>query len=223
MDDDGMMIFDPVDDRMLELSIGLQQVFINSIPLLFERPSVFVSGICHSPREALVKAARVSSATLDTFLSHFSREQALRPDLLHLPIPCRQGTDLAPQNCFHAPLPDCMPGSKELEESDAYACILPRLCLLSSFLPEAHDEAPDVGDHLPDIARYVFTFPVLCSRAFAKMVKRRDPMALLLLYHFYRASGKLLPRTSFWWAQKRVGMSEMLLKDWLYKRMQGHV
>lgn len=152
-----------------------------------------------------MKAARVTTNTLEAFLTHFSREQALRPDLLDVPIPCRQGTDLAPQDCFYAPAPDCMSGSKELEESEAYACILPRLCLLSSFLPKAHEGPPDFADHLPDIARYIFTFPVLCSRAFAKMVKRSDPMAILILHHFDRVSGRLLPRTNFWWAQKTNG------------------
>lgn len=52
-DSDGVVIFDPVDDRLLELSIGLQQVFIHSIPLLFERPSVFVSGYSVTARERL--------------------------------------------------------------------------------------------------------------------------------------------------------------------------
>jgi len=102
-------------------------------------------------------------------------------------------------------------------EEMGYATIINELCLILSFLPEAQPSEPvrTKTSLLPELVRYIFTFPVMCRGPFASMVQQSDPHALLLLYHFYRAVRILLPPDEGWWAYKRAKLSETVLKAWL--------
>jgi hypothetical protein len=63
-----------------------------------------------------------------------------------------------------------------------------------------------------ELTNYIVTMPILCHGPFATMVQQEDPHALLLLYHFYRATARLLPETGCWWAQHRARVSERALR-----------
>lgn len=225
----GTVAIDPSRDPIFDLCAGMQCIFLNSLPHMSERPSVFGPVILHSPRVVLAEAAKINRCTLQFFQSFFAYKRALEPQLLTAPLPSyTRGVDMPPQECWG-------PGRRvltlDIDEDDevgdlnaeAYENVVPRLCLMLSFLPEAQDLDVECSgalsdDLLPDFSRYVFTFPALCERPFAQMVKRGDPKALVLMYHFYRAVRiSLSGKESCWWAQKRASSSEILLRDLLVK------
>jgi hypothetical protein len=135
-------------------------------------------------------------------------------DLLNIPFLYIRGTDLEVSNPWLY-IPNLQDALDPIE--DGYAPLVTQLCLVLSFLPEAQPPKAVSSESplLPELARYILQFPVLCRGPFASMVEQSDPHALLLLYHFYRAVRILLPPGECWWAQKRAAVAEVVLKEWL--------
>lgn len=109
------------------------------------------------------------------------------------------------------------------EEVTGYTQAVDRLCLILSFLPSSpHSPSPHSNTNtninmdsvlLHNIARFIFSFPVQCFGPFASMVKRSDAHSFLVMYHFYQAAGKLLPKEKYWWATRRVKAAEDALGE----------
>ncbi|EXJ81054.1 hypothetical protein A1O3_07342 [Capronia epimyces CBS 606.96] len=213
--DTGASTFNPSKDRIFALSSSMKQVFLKSVPLISHQPSIFIPHVQHSPEDVLVRAAQISNITLANYHDFFSYHRPLSTELLNPPLPYTRETDSAISNVrrFHI---HKTKGETESTE-DSYETVVSALCLIQSFLPEAQPFTSLDTDSplLPELARYVFSFPIQCRGHFASMFERCDPHALLLLYHFYRAVRILFASTKFWWAQKRAAASEAALKEWL--------
>lgn len=192
--------FDPSREHFFSFSSSLKQVFLESAPLILNQPSVFLPHLQQDPMVMLAGAAQISKGTLANYQDFFSCDRPLNVELLQ-PPPYTRGTDLT--NAWE----------HGQDEVDGYSPIINHICLILSFLPEAGPDA--VAPLLPQLARYIVSFPLLCRGFFASKVQQSDPHALLLLYHFYRAVRILLPPDECWWAQKRATVSEIVLKEWL--------
>lgn len=213
--DDGVVSLDPARDRIFALSSGLKQVFLKSVPLASDQPSVFMPHIRHNPRNILVEAAQISNGTLAKYQDFFSYHRPLNLELLNIPLPYIRGTDLNIANPWQERVPKLQDPLDPV--LDGYAPIVTELCLILSFLPEARppESVSTELPLLPELARYIFSFPLLCRGPFASMIHQSNPHALLLLYHFYRAVRILLPPSECWWAHRRATLSETVLKEWL--------
>jgi hypothetical protein len=213
--DDGVVSFDPSRDLMFAVSSGLKQVFLKSVRLASDQRSVFMLHIQHNPADNLIGAAQISNGTLAKYQEFFSYHQPLSLELLNIPLPFTRSTDLDISNSWGHALPK-IEDTPDLIQ-DGYMPVISRLCLILSFLPEARPVHAISAESplLPELARYIFTFPVQCYGHFASMIQQGDSHALLLLYHFYRAVRILLPPGECWWANKRATVSETALKEWL--------
>lgn len=225
---DGTLAIDPGSDLFFDLCTGLRGIFLNCIGHMSQVSSVFGPAVAHSPRVVLAKVANINRSTLHSFQSFFAYHRTLDPRQL-VPPAYSRGGEVPPQDCWGPHRRIFTIDDKDGEETEdmdeeSYNDVIPRLCLLLSFLPEASA----VGDAkcstalieglLPDLSRFIFTFPVLCDSNFARMVKRGDQKALVLMYHFYRAVRILLSgKREYWWAEKRSSLSEISLKDYLLK------
>ncbi|KAI0133848.1 hypothetical protein BJ170DRAFT_176849 [Xylariales sp. AK1849] len=202
-------------DRIFEFSSSLKQVFIKTVPLACGQPSVLMQHIRQSPINILARATQISNVTLARYQHFFSYRRPLNWQLLSFPLLSTQGTD----EVNFEPWQLCVPQTQGVPDQieDGYVPVIDHLCLIMSFLPEARspNSVSTESPILPGLARYIHSFPVLCSGPFASMVQRSDPHALLLLYHFYRAVRILLPSDQYWWAHKRATVSEAALKQWL--------
>lgn len=216
-EEEEMDSFDPARDRIFALSSGLKQVCLKCLPLASDQTSVLIPQIRCNPRDTLVQAAQISSNTLAKYQDFFSYHRPLSMEMLQPPLPYSRGTDMATSKLWEYRVP-VTPKVPDLVR-DGYQPIITELCLILSFLPEARPPQPVGTDSplLPALARYMFTFPVLCRGPFASMIHQSDPHALLLLYHFYRAVRILLPLDQYWWAHKRATLSERVLKNWLIR------
>jgi len=212
---DGVECFDPSRDRIFTLSSGLKQVFLETVPLTYDQPSVFLPQTACNGRDKLVPAAQISNSTLAKYQRFFSYYRPLGLEQLNIPLPFTRGTDLATSNAWQDHVPEIQDALDPIR--DGYVPIITHLCLILSFLPEARlsDSIDAESPLLLGLGRYIFTFPVLCRNLFASMVQQSDPHTLLLLYHFYRAVRILLPKGEYWWAHKRAAVSETVLKKWL--------
>jgi hypothetical protein len=214
--------FAPPMDRLFELSSSLRGVFLNSFPHISERPSVFISHIRHSPRSVLVGEARISNEMLDQMLSFFNYRRPLIRDMLQLPRILTSTRTAPPLHLACCGLGTVELSDKDHEEEATYTLMLSRLCLLLSRLPETRDETEGkiCDDLMPDLSRFVLSFPVKCHSAFVDMMRRSDPRVMLLLYHFYRAVKVLLqPESAYWWAYKRGNMLQQALRNRLQERL----
>lgn len=214
--DNGVVSFDPEKDRIFALSSALKQVFLQSVSLVSGKLSVLLTHVAYNPRDVLVEAAQISNDTLARYQAFFSYNRPLNIEHLNMPRLFAGNTDLAistPWKNFH----------KIPEASDSigmrYAHIISELCLILSFLPESKppESVSTEKPLLPELVRYIFSFPMMCRGLFVSMLQQSDPHALFLLYHFYRAVRILCPLDQCWWAYKRAMLSETFLREWLVR------
>jgi hypothetical protein len=173
--------------------------------------------IQYNPADILLEAAQINNSTLAKYQEFFSYHNPLSLELLNLPLPFTHGPDLDISNSWQHALPKIQGPTDPIQ--DGYMPVLVRLCLILSFLPESRPVHSISAESplLPELARYIFTFPVQCYVHFASMIQQSDSHALLLLYHFYRAVRILLPPGECWWANKRASVSETASKKWLMR------
>jgi len=207
--------FDPSKDSLFNFSARLKHVFLKTLPQVARQPSVFMPYIGHGSMDNLARAARISNDTLAKHENFFSYHRPVTTERLNLPLPYQRGPDPAISSLWAERIVQLHSSLDPID--DGYNPVVVRLCLIQSFLPEA--EPPETISSgsalLPTLARYVFSFPIQCHGPFASMIQKRDPHAILLLYHFYHAVSLVLPPTECWWAHRRAKLMQAALKDWL--------
>jgi hypothetical protein len=206
-------------------------------PSMAPAGSVVLPYLVHYPLFALVEAARISQDTFAAYQDFFSHNRPIKISSLDNPPCFTRGTgdtDLAPVTAWTLHGPDNPAAPDPI--IDGYAPVISRLCLIMSFLPDsgqwaspaASTPTSSTASSSPfttitepisvdsaifiELASYIVTMPILCHGPFAGLVQQEDPHALLLLYHFYRATARLLPETACWWAHHRATGSEEALR-----------
>ncbi|KKO96921.1 hypothetical protein THAR02_10974 [Trichoderma harzianum] len=168
---DGAMLYDPLQDRLFQHSLGVLHVFLSCTPISLQESSPLMPHVKHSSRNVLVNAAKLSRKSLENFRWFFSYERPLSLSLLSVPLPFVRDSDLAPEDDWAVQVPKLAEiGPSESKEAGyslkGYYGIVDRLCLILSFLPEAQDEeyeglSPELTTNL---SRYLIIFPVLCDQ-----------------------------------------------------------
>jgi hypothetical protein len=217
--EDGSVSFEPMKDRIFSLSSGLKQVFLKDLPIESGHPSILLEHAADDPRAKLLEAAQISSETRAQHQALFSSDKPLRLEHISVRLPYKRNTSQVSMS-EGVNVMKCTAGSENVDVG--YSYIVRELCLVLSFLPEAQPPSSPFAEKslLEALVKYIFAFPVMCRGAFASLVERNDPHALLVLYHFYRAVGILLPRENCWWAHKRAELSEVVLKKWLIHHIE---
>ncbi|VUC31641.1 unnamed protein product [Clonostachys rosea] len=212
-DDTPISTHDASKDGVFSISSSLKKTFLNSVPLISQpSPSIFLPYLQNPPMRKLAAAAQISRHSLAKFQEFFSHSRPLNINMLtSLPSFERSTSDVALDLWQHHVHDSSCP------IEGGYVPAIGRLCLILAFLPrprqpELHHEGESL---LPDLARCIFMFPVSCHGAFASMVQQSDPHALLVLYHFYRATRILLCSSEYWWAHEHASRSEKWLKNYL--------
>lgn len=216
-------------DHLFSYCSSMKQVFLKCVPHALGQSSVCMPHIrCNSPIEFLTTMSEQKNGEL----RNKYRERLLRSpvslDLLDL----GDMVDSEPVRETHHELKDDTPAVSEREngggEMAEYERAITGLSLLLSFLPNNHSQPNGelqsidnsfVKTILPELASYILLFPVMCHGQFAFKVQQSDLRALIVLYHFYRAVGILLPSREYWWAHHRARASEQILHDWLTRQI----
>ena len=215
-DSAGLTTLDLSKDAIFRLSGGLIEIFMRSIPVIYEKPSSFIADIMHSPRKILNNAAGLSKESLVTFHTFFSYTQPLCSKQLYIAPAFKRGS-----------IPDLCEGlvgltsDEDIRLLEDHKDVVSRLATLLQFLPEVQEpESPDVlGELMPDLRRYAFTFLVMIHRYAENAISRQDPKGILMLYHFYRAVRILLKGANSWSAHKRARLIEPILEERLQSQL----
>lgn len=220
----GQVSFDPAVDPIFSFNASLKQVFLRGIPQASAQKSTLLKYLQHDPQVLLDKACRINTETHAGYQERFSRGRPLGSEMLDVIGPDPNGNEDATvssysRHNFHDVHSE--PG----QGLDSYIGTIDKLSYVLRFLPMGNQRQKSFERHgletaiLPELARYIFTFPLLCRGHYESLVYRSDPHALLLLYHFYRAVRVLLPREQYWWASNRATALETCLEGWLLQKI----
>lgn len=224
-EDAGEIAFDQLPkDHLFTFCSSLKQVFLKGISVKSGQLSVILPQLRHDPRDALVRAARISCDTIDQCQSFFSWDRPISLDLLEISFPYKRSLDSVISNVWQSHVPRLSTDTTNPVE-DGYVPVITQLCLILSFLPEARPpELVNVDSSLfSALSRFILSFPIACHGPYISMVQESDPHALVLLYHFYRAVRILMPLDKCWWAHTRAVASERALKAWLIRESAKYV
>lgn len=215
-------------DHLFSYCSSMKQVFLKCLPNALGQPSVCIP---HIQRNSPIDFLTTKSDQEKGELRKKYRDRLLRSpvsvDLLDLSS--MSGTEPVKETGHK--FEEATLASSELENGEGDITVYERaisgLSLLLSFLsndrsqskgePKSIDNSP-VKSILPELASYILLFPVMCYGPFASKVQQSDLRALIVLYHFYRAVGLLLPSHEYWWAHHRARASEQILHDWLTRQ-----
>lgn len=211
-------------DHLFTFCSSLKEVFLKGLSAKSGQNSVFLPQLRQNPRDALVRAARVSCDTIEQCQKFFSWDRSISPGSLELSFPYKRSLDSVISNVWQSHIPRLSKDTTNPVE-DGYVPVVTQLCLILSFLPEAQPpELIDINSSiLSDLSRFILSFPIVCHGPYITMVQGNDPHALLLLYHFYRAARILMPLDKCWWAHERALTSERALKEWLIRESAKQV
>ncbi|KAJ5216650.1 uncharacterized protein N7498_003057 [Penicillium cinerascens] len=201
-------------DHLFTLSPGMSQIFLTAIPLMTRKPSTFINGVLHQPSRTVQEALTTFRLDASQYLYFFAQwyDTALDHRALTLPrLSQPGGADQSRRLTFeyrYEPTDDPL---------EAYMAVVCRLSNILAVLPDAREGSRSLLEDDPslvdDVSRLFLTFPMLCHAPFIQMLRERDPRALLLMYHFYRAAKILLPEDKCWWAAKRADLLQRALKS----------
>ncbi|KAF7562160.1 hypothetical protein G7046_g1998 [Stylonectria norvegica] len=203
-----------LDDRLFSIGGGTLEVFMSANFWISWNQSIFVPHVNYSPRLTLCDSIGLTSATIDLYLIFFEYRRPLTIDRLSIP---NLFDLLRAEHCKEHDMTTLSYLPEEPADiADAYIRVVQRLCVILSFLPEMRNPESDKAHEecLPDLARYIFSFPIMCSWESQALARGQHLKWWLILYHFYRAARILLP-TQFWWAQRRSRFMEPLLGNLL--------
>lgn len=217
---DSLVTVNALEDRVFSIAGGTLEIFMSANFWIFRQQSIFLPHIMYNPRVALCYAIGLNSSIIDRYQRFFDYNCSMGIDRLSIPnfFDCPRTDDFTEDISSYFNLPD-----EATDTVEAYRRVVPRLCVILAFLPEMQrsDDERSVADCLPDLARYIFSFPISCFRESGALARRENPKWWLILYHFYRAARIILP-DHFWWAQRRSKFMELLLKDLLLRECRGH-
>lgn len=110
----------------------------------------------------------------------------------------------------------------------AYIRLAERVAQAMAFLedsPPGEATSCIIGD--PDlfrsehVVRHALTFSMFCFGPLLPLISAGDSRILVLLYHVYHLTGKLLPGKQFWWCKKRVEVMQRVIMEELEGRGTG--
>ncbi|KAH7123469.1 hypothetical protein B0J13DRAFT_455756 [Dactylonectria estremocensis] len=215
-DGDSVATANILEDRVFWIGGGTLYMFMSTNFSILRKQSLFLPHITYSPRIALCKAVGLTSATIDSYQSFFDYRHPLTVDQLSIPD---FFSPIGAQNAKEEDLTAYFVKLDGVSDTvEAYRRIVARLCVFLSFLPEMQnpDKEKAYQDSMPDLARFIFSFPVVSFRESQVLTRRRNPKWWLVLYHFYRAVTIILPGC-FWWAHQRSRFMESSLKKLLLR------
>lgn len=202
------------EDRLFDVGSGTRKMFMSSNFWSLWQHSVIIPHIKYSPRVALCNMLGLSTATMDLYQSFFDYNRPLTIDRLSIPNFFRlAGSESANEKPMFA---QSRLRDENLDMEGAYKRVVSSLCVILAFLPEMRQPGNETAYErvLPDLARYIFTFPIVGFRESYTLTQSQNPKWWLLQYHFYRAARIVLP-AHFWWAHQRSRSMEASLEEFL--------
>ncbi|KAF2450833.1 hypothetical protein P171DRAFT_439405 [Karstenula rhodostoma CBS 690.94] len=184
--------YDPSTDTLFTYSAGLKNMLLGCFQTQRRAPVERDQWLANDDTPS--NALPVDAATAAFMQDFFGRERRFGHEDLSLPT--RANT---PQS---------------IADASPYATIITALAPLLRLTQISHTNyplSPPTSSALSistKIARRILCFPILCRGFFGGQIAARDPRAMPMLYHFFRAARILSSGDEFWWAKRRAVVVE---------------
>lgn len=212
------------EDQLFTLCSGMRHVCMYAMSDLAQNSTVLKNVMLYRPiwsiYETLSFVGRVCNEyhAFFEYLWHDQGDQVVSKNFSETPSPqhFRYGNTLQDAQILQGL------DYQSADEHAAYTHVTNRLSALLSLLPIYSQETSEPSvleicpDLLPDVARVVYTFPIMFHPKFTDMLFENDTRTLVLLYHFFRMINQLLPKEGCWWAARRAESFEVFLKEKLW-------
>lgn len=233
-----------IKDQLFAMTLGVREVFISANGFLSSGQSIFSKSTEYHPKHLIDKVAGQCSQKPSHFEQSFCEAYQNRRDssmmdickdsVQHIPqfseIRAREG-QINHNDIWYAvtrPHDPCLIGFLD-------AAV--RLAPLSSIASELQTQSENHQDHEPctpgaseeetqtqvlpgnylptaDLARYIFTWPIVCSPGVLSLLAEKDKGVIFLLCQLYETIKIILPK-KYWWAYQRADKMVFILKEWL--------
>jgi hypothetical protein len=213
--------YDAKKDPLFSLASGMRQIFITGISRLcagglsgsIVNPQIMQSTI----EDAIVKLRRDPGVYQSYFEECFDNADLFIANSLPQPSEQRGTARQSPPTQHRPP---CVLSTIQ-NPREAYMLAVPRLAQLLTLLPDRSSNLNEsILDRFPDlvsaVSRIVFCFPLLLHSGLTLMLYQKDSRGLLLLYHFYRTTFRLLSERDCWWATRRAKELETRLEKMIW-------
>ncbi|KAI0805558.1 hypothetical protein GGR55DRAFT_264797 [Xylaria sp. FL0064] len=212
-------------DRVFEFSSSLKKALLGCFQRPWEQPSVFRQSLTKNPVDELASVLEASSDEVARYGALFSYHRPISMEMLDEPL--ANVVRAAQINSSSEPDSTYQPQGTLDPAEDAYATVARRLCLILPLLGQDQTQEstpnPLPSSIMSSLPRFILSFPLLGFSTFPTLIERGDSHALFLLYHFYRAVGKLLSHKHWWWAHKRASVAERVLRERLVGKINGNL
>jgi hypothetical protein len=240
MNDDACFI----NDRLFAMTGGLRETFISATFLISSGRSIFSESIAHRPTDTVKEIARRCSRTPASFEKSFCEEYYARSGNGIVNIHDDSGQNIPEFSDIRGTIQEvdnndlwylvtrphdpCLIGFLDASVRLAPLCsIAAELQALSrdEELPTPKNESSseeNFANSIPmaDLARYVFSWPYVCSPGVLQLLARKDECMISLLYHFYKTIKTILSK-EYWWAHQRADKLIAAFKESVPKSLFG--
>ena len=237
-----------VKDQLFAMTPGVREMFISANAFLSSGQSIFSESTAYHPKLLIDKVAGQCSQKPSHFQQYFCeayqkpgdssimeiREDSKRNIPEFSEIRAREG-QIDHNDLWYAvtrPHDPCLIG---------FLDAVVRLAPLSSIASELQTSCKGAQDHksgtpgspeeeaethvlpgssLPtaDLARYIFSWPIVCSPGVLSLLARKDEGMIFVLNELYKTIKIILPK-KYWWAYKRADKMASILKECLLRNL----
>lgn len=238
MNDDACFI----NDRLFAMTGGLRETFISATFLISSGRSIFSESIAHRPTDTVKEIAGGCSQAPASFEKSFCEAYYARSGNGIMNIHDDSGQNIPEFSDIRGTSQDvdnndlwylvtqphdpCLIGFLDASVRLAPLCSiaaelkavsrdeeLPRTKIESSIKDNFAYSTP-----ITDLARYIFSWPYVCSPGVLHLLARKDECMISLLYHFYKTIKTILPK-EYWWAHLRADKMIAVFKESVAKSL----
>ena len=240
-DVEGFNIRDPhcfVRDQLFALPAGIRETFRSAFSLLSTGRSIFSESTAYQPRYSVQNAARKCIKPPSHFQRYFCHVYQQEndnsfvgfdkgdPQIHHIPSVRLECQHMSINDSWHVIaqaqdplLVGFLDASVRLSPicsiaSEVHATGRPQTAAKNIGQGSAYGHVPDERFLLStaDLARYIFSWPMVSSPGVISLLECKDKGMIFLLYQYYKAITLVLP-TNYWWAHQRAQMMISVLEE----------
>ena len=230
-----------INDQLFAMTPGVRETFISGNFILSSGQSIFSECTAYHPKYGIEKLAKQCSRTPSQFEQYFcdTYQESGNNGIMEIQQDSAQkiprfsdiqngDKQMSHNNLWYAVI---KPHDPTLIGFLDVAVRLAPLSSISSELETLEQESHSsisgtqekesqlselLGTLLPvtDLARYIFSWPVVCCPGVLRLLEQKDQRIIFLLYQFYKTIKVILPKV-YWWAHQRSDKMMSALQKFL--------
>lgn len=236
-----------ISDPLFAMTGGLRESFISATLIISSGRSIFSESIAYRPKDTIDEIAQRCSQTPAHFEQSFCEEYYARgnhgimdirddsiqniPEFSDILASGQQVDNNYMWYSVTRPHDSCLVGFLDASVRLAPLCSIASEVESTSHAGQSCEPIVLQGGSsskatfagplpITDLARYIYTWPYICSPGVLHLLARKDGSIILLLYRFYKTIKALLPE-EYWWAHQRADKMITVFKETLAENLHS--